>query len=1804
MRAPILNDRGQYRYSDFVAYIPEYLKAEPDVVTLLQVFSDYINNAYRNIDTVEKFEFAIVSRSDTIGRATRKMEYLRMMLDLAGSRHDFVNLLSVPRANIKSNRVFGQSTGYLPMVATYSVPEIVDEIPNASSVVPGITEYDDGDVIFISYDALEEGTREVAYYYDASRNILVREPMGKSQDPFTGTDNTSGRILSFHISDISSVKERYGYTSENGTQYKEIFFTARIYDVQSAPSVKKFTLNGGIPGMVDYYGTESVINDSISSTMRFFGNSGWNWANGFPTAMIYLSETSGANLSSTGLSDKKHLPLNMCVDPSTSGEFLKYPVTNLTVCDNGSVVATLDSYYPAYSNGTVYLAVKKSMEMFGPFTVIRDSRESGTYNVTLIPVGKPPVLNESDEYMIVDSPIFYDRGILDYSKASPVINLNTFYPLEIVEGSTGITASSLVADADVSAFACDSSLSNPVIGKLNLYGQYDQDRPSNSAYVKNNVSFVVPFNSDIAKNFGKTYNIGDYIFIRSGHMYWEGAALVAGFEMSDKGDGYVIKLRGGRDDIDLKPELLGEPVEVCVNKAGFITFTTDPNTGRQIVSWGAYLAPDSDNDIFVFDKVMPDNESSEPVRFVKKITTFTVFTNLGLPDGSYSITRLSRTSAYAKNLLSVSFEDGHYTTAWNKSHGDMFTCQYVLITDGTGNITVCDLWVEPGKEVVPLVSGQEYHVGQYVYSATAGHVYRCVEDCLVTDESTATSGNLFMEDRIVHYSVPYVEKINAFTPFYGQISAMEYGSSIDYNVDPEVFLSPLYITKVEEKTLKYGWEHREFLNYGDAMNLSGRARNGMVEFHTTERTVNSTGGELTVDSGMDIVDTDLATRSTWSYNHPVVTHGCSGYVQVDIDDQEFLVVNRVDETTWKVTVHSAAHGLVDGSLITVDGMPEVAVRNGTLDINASSVAVDVVDGDVFTYKVTADSELAGRTCYAPYADGTIRYIQDHNVKAVEITGESGKIHVKFGAKVHGLREGESVYLDGCTISGSPYPNGPYEIAGVDGNANGITLNIPHGDIPEVGDCSIVRKPIVDGDIVMITDEQDTPVKFYEVKTGAWSEVERNSLLTPLSIFTQNNMFDVSETNPGIAFGEPIVIRDIIYTGNDRATVHVAKALPHFVQENKEYIEGKTVVYIANVTPTDFCGFHVVEHINSPTSFEIAMRLYNRSSELVDSQLGIPTSDLEMTLRECRWYRYDIDEIEWDKCSSVATFTGNNVTTPASRRNLQCDGEHGLTLHENVVLADADPETGSVNTATGTVVAVPSPRAVEIQVTSGKYVEGMTIVSSRARKRSNPVTTSEEPSRELVCEHAHGLAVGDYVVFGTDFSKFDESTGLCEYAMGKVTNVLDDTIVTVDILYGSYREGMSIARGIITLPGMDNIARRHGEYSMRIRSLLGSNASSDEYSASTKWINYNFRDGDIVLAAGQIVPSERVAYLVRDSAQWSVLKKKRILKIRKITVDEYRNPDFPDAAVDDDQDEFKYTTYSDVDVAKSASWAYASRMYMLRNPVFNKPAIDNIDTTREVNAEYSSGEDFANVAPRDDMKSSFVGVPDLKYPLIEKIERLAYLRDASVIDFDLIGYLARFMGYDLTPMAEDIESSNLYRTVKQRENAIREAVMNLPQYYALGGTNAGLKMIMGAFGVIGDILTLYTNTMHPYEEMLNKSEVESRLAYDTENGSLEGTWVSTPYIDIELTDDARYPQFAIQPNDISRIKEQIRLWKPINVVFRDILLRYVGEVDLTASITGPFVGIGEFGTAIGASDSETDTIVVPDYLDESLSNCAF
>lgn len=1708
MRAPILNDRGQFRYSDFVAYIPEFLKSEPDVVTLLQVFSDYINNAYRNIDTVEKFEFTRVVRSDRIEGTTKAMDILRTMLDLAGARNDYVNLLSVPRANVKSNAVFGRDSGYLPYIMNYDTPTVVDRIENVSTIDASLEDFADGDVVYVNYIGLESGEKQIAYYYDSASNSLIRDPMGTSQDPFTGSDNTSSRILSFHVSDVSSVKKRYGYTTKNGEHFYEIFFTARIYDVSSADAVKEIELSGMSQSIIDYYGTEVAPEGKMISTVRFGNEHPWAWHDGFPTGVIYLSETSGAQLASVGFDAKSIAPADNCIGPEYIEALPRYPIIGTPVIDSGVVTVELSVYYPAYANGTVYIVSRKNSEILGEFNVIKDSREHGKMDLRLVPTGSMSGLdsfletvsetNDSSLLYLVEVPLFYEKGILDYDLASPIVKIDNVYPLK--NGGVGLYPSETLC-----AYACDSK-GNPALGTLNIVRKDSPDRKPTDAYMEDGYTIVIPYASELSKHCSSARDhaadecgFGDSIYLEwrdpIHEKYWSGLATIR--SVHTYADGVGLFLTGISP---IRPADLGEcPAMVHVVHEGYLVYAGGVVTGgRCHANTGDLVELKSDAGVSYVAIVAEDN------KFVDSEGN-----EIAISDGEYAVTQIIKKSDRVRNLISMDTDDnGVITTEWKRSRGDMFTCQYVMLEDSEGRVSVAHTVTDVKK----FVEGK-YKAGDYIYDENTRKVYSCVKDCTVTEASIASNSNLFVEDKITHYSVPYSPVRNMFMPFYGPYCAMEFGSSIDYTVDREVFTAPLYITKVEDKELKYGWEHREFLNYGDTMNLMGRTRNGMVELHSTTRTDSSDISNMTPDADMDIVESDLLDRTTWSYTHEVVASGDTPLMAVDIDDAYALSAERVNETTWKVTVHSSAHGLVDGSIVSVSGLKEADLYGSFLDLNAQYAPVDVVDGDTFTYEVTGDYRLRGTNCFAELTDESeVVYIRDHYAVIAAISracegDECGSARILLTERLYGPVVGDELYLNGCVDdNGNKYPEGPYVVQQVSEEGNELVLDIGFNPLPIIDNVAIIRKPIASGDVVVILDsETGAPTKFYEVDSGIWPQVDRNELITPLDLYSQSNLFDITVTNPAIALGDSIVIKDILYAGDGKAVVHIATPILHFTGENKKYIEGKTKVYISNVTPSDYNGLHTVTKIISPTSFEISMRLFNDYATS-----GIATGDRRMLLQECRWYKFTFDEIEWDKTSSSATYMGHNRITKSGGR--------------------------------------------------------------------------------ILTEYPHGVKVGDHVVFGRSFDAFDESTGLNGYAMGRVTSVENEMSLTVELERGEVVDGMSMARGIITEPGMDNLANRRGEYLMYLNSLGE---------------KYRFKDGDIVIAAGQLIPGERVAYVVREGVQWTILKKKRIMKVRKASVDEYRNSEYLEATVEENLDEFKYVTYSDVDVAKASRWAYASRMFMVRNPLFTKPAIDNIDTTRNPNAEYSSGEDFGNVSPRDEMKSSFKGVPDLKYPLIEKIERLAYLRDANVIDYELIGYLARFMGYDLTAMSEDVETSNLYRTAKEQEKAVREAVLNLPQYYALDGTQAGVKMLMSAFGVISDVLTLYTNTLHPYDEMLTKEEMASRLLNDSADGTLEGSWVSTPYIDIELTDDARYPHFAIQEGDVARIKEQIRVWKPINVVFRDVILKYVGEADVKQSITGPIISVEEFGSAIGTTNAEKDTPYLdPEYADTNISNCVF
>jgi hypothetical protein len=226
-----------------------------------------------------------------------------------------------------------------------------------------------------------------------------------------------------------------------------------------------------------------------------------------------------------------------------------------------------------------------------------------------------------------------------------------------------------------------------------------------------------------------------------------------------------------------------------------------------------------------------------------------------------------------------------------------------------------------------------------------------------------------------------------------------------------------------------------------------------------------------------------------------------------------------------------------------------------------------------------------------------------------------------------------------------------------------------------------------------------------------------------------------------------------------------------------------------------------------------------------------------------------------------------------------------------------------------------------------------------------------------------------------------------------------------------------------------------------------------------------------------------------------------------------------------------------------------------------------------------------------MDLKFHGVPDMGYPLAERIERLAYLRDPDVIDIDLIEYLARFMGYDITALADDIRSSNIYKNSTERENAIRETIAHLPQFYALSGTKPGINMLMATFGLVGDLVTMWTSTDDPYGKLVRQDEVGKYIDADRANGKTTNSWVPTPHVVLDVLENDNYNSILLGNEELVRMKEQIRRCKPINVVFDGIRVVFDTTIHVEPTITLGGGHLYDSSLTILSTDPDVDEVEI-------------
>lgn len=441
---------------------------------------------------------------------------------------------------------------------------------------------------------------------------------------------------------------------------------------------------------------------------------------------------------------------------------------------------------------------------------------------------------------------------------------------------------------------------------------------------------------------------------------------------------------------------------------------------------------------------------------------------------------------------------------------------------------------------------------------------------------------------------------------------------------------------------------------------------------------------------------------------------------------------------------------------------------------------------------------------------------------------------------------------------------------------------------------------------------------------------------------------------------------------------------------------------------------------------------------------------------------------------------------------------------------------------------------------------------------------------------HGYSVGDRITITDTHESGDPLDFDGTFIIDSVINPSKFTYLggpVGDKTIGRVYKGYNIASN----NNRDNVTLLRGEYPFTLNSGL----------------TINFEIGDIVELNDQYLSFENGTYRVTSSA-WTRLSDKLVMKVRDITVDAYEDPNY--TGLYDDETPYVYRRYTDSQVNDfidenftGTTQVYKVESLFASNFQFIFEKVTNIDTAGPFQKQYDAKFDYNSIASREGMKKSFTGVTDMKYPLVEKFERLAYIKDPNVIDYEMIEYLARYMGYDITAINGDIEESTVYTTEEEREMALRRAIQNLPQYYSLKSTKSGLEMLLLTFGIVGELVTMWTRQENPYgnpydtdpyDDMIPDYELRGLQYAENTQGKMSN-FVPTPHFKIKVEIEGNFDN-QLLPSDERRIVSQIERFKPINTVF-DGIFRFL-STKLTATVTmGQVRTLGKMKTAVGFTD---------------------
>jgi len=1572
---PIIhNDGGVFRFQDYLSQIPGFLKDEDDVVVLLQLFSDYINNAYRNITTVTQFEFKLITTESRINPTILQLQKLNDLLKLSNERSLPLLYLSKPISNpISSKNFFLGIFDYGGKLESLD-PSIIDPIPKK-----------DGDRIYVRFTDPTQFIHTGVYVYNTEGNNLTLDPFSSSQDPFLNTPNepleTVGglapRMLEFNVSNITDVSVRKIKTVDT-TIYFEVYFTANIESLKNIESIIPKSVDLDEDGttdynyLIDYYDAVETLPSTYKHKhfVKFAPQcDSMDWTN---TEEVGKGVFYSRELTQFGRDKfiKEKTKKNVYIDPLFDDNTTTLEIE--TIQGDGAGLIRVKTRFPHA------LCAGEDINIEG----------ISTYDVQNVTITK--IFNKVEfEYFddsnssvaeevagtVLISDLFFNKNINDSEKFSlkiPYKNLEGLIEFQIGDRVSRIVP---VDREIVNKFLGENvnTDSHFIIADFNFFsGDWSI---GDKVTVRSNQDFVGTITFPTGLTEGELYEISDFPPLG-------GAVKLKDVELSALGDGRIDIVRLNRYfDADTDVNLSENTIRIHHIYEDREENPIDPVADLKVGDFfqlggerlGVIELPEPLEENVTYRIFEVDTENKTIKLTLDQVTEVDLTTPAGSGIIDFILMRTSRkNSAVVTNVeISVPNEEGILTVAPHA--GDLISRGVIAkISEKTAQfIADIDSTSVPWSERLAM-----YKKGDFVtYENIRYQLLTSVETVQIDQRPDV---NKDYSRAMFDISIP--DKIILENPYmFGmyRVKSLGFEEEPDFNAGFAELSQDLYIQQVDDLTLKYGHDQREWIFNARFAPKTITSRNGFLEIIQNSH-------DFTFDAVDGTVDPFIKTQTGTIKDGQLVFS--EDEFALLLEGLELTLVRPISLTynptenlvTAKVDVDAEGdHRLKTGVRVVISGADQVDY-NGAFPIT-------VIDSETFTY-----APLDVPT-FSP-ATGSPEFKFENTVihKVAEMSVESGTTIKVKTKEDHGFREGISVKVSGAT---DPEYNRTYE------NITIITNKIFEAEVPttspftlspDPSELAIVEYQPIDGDYIRVGNQPaSNQNRIYIAREDGWVIYDDSKILENTTLYTRQNLFDITDNNPEIAKGDTFGIMSLHRTGDEVTVV---------LFEEHDYREG-TIVNIENINSSEYNGrFEIFEIINE-TSFK-----YRLAADAEPNTPGSPIKNKMMLCTSDRWYKFDVKQIQWQKKSNGLTFNS---------------GENN------------------------------SEYTIEPATLTDKFINNV-----------SPL-------------------------------------------FGEVTFTYFTSLTTSEVI--------------------------------------------------------KFKVGDIVNLEDQFITSEGsvdipVKYRV-TKGKWQILDTKLVAKTREVVVAAVESQE---QSLSDD-DPLIYTTFNDDQVEDDINENFSGNQQLFKvdnlyaanfQYVFEK--IDNVDTISSYHRNYNANQDKNSVVlDRSDMNEDFIGVPDMDYPMVEKIERLAYLKDPNVIDFEFISNLGRYMGYDITLLIDDITKSTFYKTQKEIEMAVRKAIQNLPQFYTLKSTKSGLEAMMLAFGIVGKVVTLWTEANSQYENFTPDYQVRN-LQYTRmiETGQ-SLNMVSTPHFNVELDVDGNFDN-QLLGNEIKNLISNIKRYKPINTVFDDLV----------------------------------------------------